>query len=222
MIPGLVEEWLENKLPNVFDRDRMVREQHSELPFEMVREAVVNALIHRDYDIEGAKCQLVVTEDTVTVMSPGQPPPPITLDQLQTFTAPMLSRNPALHLVFARMGMAEEQGLGLVSLRDRARELALPLPRYTWKDPYLVLTLYRSAEAATRQLADDVLRKLNASEKKGWEFLSTRMAFTRAEYEAQMGIDKRKAQRHLRRFVELELVRPVGAGRGARYEVLLS
>jgi hypothetical protein len=35
-----------------------------------------------------------------------------------------------------------------------------------------------------------------------------------------MGIDTRKAQRHLKRFVELELVRPVGAGRGAKYEVV--
>mgnify|MGYP001225522383 CR=1 FL=1 len=35
------------------------------------------------------------------------------------------SRNPELHFVFARMGMAEEQGLGIRSLRDRAKELGL-------------------------------------------------------------------------------------------------
>ena len=134
----------------------------------MVREAVVNALIHRDYDIVGGKCQIVVTEDTVSVRSPGEPPPPITLAQLQSFTAPMLSRNPGLHFVFARMGMAEEQGLGIGSLRDRAKELGLPLPRYTWDAPYLVLTLYRTPESAIHQLTDDVVRRLTKDEKVTW------------------------------------------------------
>ena len=47
------------------------------LPFELVREAVINALVHRDYDLTGAMCHLVVTADTVTVRSPGAPLAPI-------------------------------------------------------------------------------------------------------------------------------------------------
>jgi ATP-dependent DNA helicase RecG len=134
----------------------------------------------------------------------------------------MLSRNPALHFIFARMGMAEEQGLGLGSLRDRANELGLPLPRYTWDAPYLVLTLYRSPESATMTLPSRALDALNTDERKGWEFLASKTVFTRAEYEKHIGADKRKAQRHLKRFVELSLLRPVGAGRTAKYEVVRS
>ena len=220
LIPSQLEKWLRDKLPNVIDRSSMQRREVPPIPFEMLREAVVNALVHRDYSIRQAKCQLEVTPDTITMRSPGGPLTPITLKQLQAFNAPMLSRNPELHYVFARMGMAEERGIGIRSLKNRAEELGLPLPRYRWEDPYLALTLYRSSEAATRELTGDVLRKLNADEKEGWEFLSTKTRFTRAEYEANMGIDKRKAQRHLRRFAELELIRPVGAGRTARYEVV--
>jgi len=101
-------------------------------------------------------------------------------------------------------------------------KLALPLPRYTWDAPYLVLKLYRTPESATRELTVDILDKLNADEKRGWEILSTKTTFTRAEYDAHMGTDKRKAQRQLKRFVELGLVRSVGAGRTARYEVVRS
>ncbi len=219
MIPDLLEKWLRDKLPNVFDRNRMQREERPALPFEMVREAVVNALIHRDYDIEGGKCQVVVTENTVTVRSPGKPPPPITVEQLQSFTAPMLSRNPELHFIFARMGMAEEQGLGVSSLRDRAIELGLTLPRYAWNDPYLVLTLYRTPEGAVRELPTKVLDSLNDNEKRGWELLATKVTFTRAEYEELMGVDTRKAQRHLKRFIELGLLRKVGASTTTSYEV---
>lgn len=220
MIPNLLEEWLEGKLPHVFDRNRMQREQRPALPFEMVREAVVNALIHRDYDIEGGKCQVVVAEDTVTVRSPGQPPPPITLEQLQSFTAPMLSRNPELHFVFARMGMAEEQGLGLESLRKRAGELGLPLPRYAWDDPYLVLTLYRSAEGATQALGEDVVERLNADEKTAWQFIATKEIVASRELMHRLDFDERKAQRVLRKLMENNLVRRVGKGPTTRYEVI--
>jgi ATP-dependent DNA helicase RecG len=220
MIPDLLEKWLRDKLPNVFDRSKMRRDERPALPFEMVREAVVNALIHRDYDIVGGKCQIVVTDDTITVRSPGMPPPPITLEQLQSFTAPMLSRNPELHFVFARMGMAEEQGLGIGSLRDRAKELGLPLPRYTWDAPYLVLKLYRSTEAAAKTLDEDVLKSLSKSEQKGWQWLATQGRTSSSHYADTMKIETRTARRHLNRFEGLGLVRKTGSGPSIEYEVI--
>jgi len=219
--PDLLEKWLRDKLPNVFDRNRMQREQRPALPFEMVREAVVNALIHRDYGIEGAKCQIAVDEDTVVVRSPGGPTPPITMDQLQKFSAPMLSRNPALHFVFARMGMAEEQGLGLRSLKDRSSELALPLPRFAWDNPYLVLTLFRTKQAAIGILGKDVAKELNRSEQKGWEWLTMSPApISAQEYAVAMKLSKRMANYHLKHFVEMGLLVPVEAGPQTRFRVL--
>jgi ATP-dependent DNA helicase RecG len=220
MIPDLLEKWLKDKLPNVVDRSKMRREERPALPFEMVREAVVNALIHRDYDIEGGKCQVVVTEDTITVRSPGKPPHPITLEQLQSFTAPMLSRNPALHFVFARMGMAEEQGFGIGSLRDRAKELGLPLPRYMWDAPYLVLKLYRSTEAAAKTLDQEILKSLSKSEQKGWQWLATQGRTSSSHYADIMKLEPRTARRHLNRFEELVLVRKTGSGPSIEYEVI--
>jgi ATP-dependent DNA helicase RecG len=181
---------------------------------------VVNALIHRDYDIQGGKCQVVVTEDTITVRSPGKPPHPITLEQLQSFTAPMLSRNPELHFVFARMGMAEEMGFGLKSLKNRAEQLGLPLPRYSWDDPYLALTLYRSPEAAQRALAPDALESLSKAERKGWQCLTTQETVTAIGYAAALGIPKRTALNHLKRFAGLGLLRHTGTGPSTKYGII--
>ena len=142
----------------------MERREQVDLPFEVIREAVVNALIHRDYDIAGQKCQLVVSADTITIKSPGGPISPITLDQMRSFTAPMKSRNPVLHFVFARMGMAEEQGYGLTSLKKHAEKLGLPLPTYSMEGDSLVLTIYRSNAAATLALGKDVMESLSKAE----------------------------------------------------------
>ena len=137
LAPEQALQWLRDKLPDPIDRTAGRRRRVNEAIFELVREGVVNALVHRDYSIEGAKCQLIATADTITVKSPGKPVEPITLEQMQTFNAPMLSRNPVLHYVFARMELAEERGLGLKSMKTRAQAAGLPLPRYAWDPPYL-------------------------------------------------------------------------------------
>jgi ATP-dependent DNA helicase RecG len=172
----------QDKLPNPIDRSGARRREAQESFFELAREGIVNALVHRDYGIEGAKCQLIVTPDTIVVKSPGAPVPAITLEQMQAFSAPMLSRNPVLHYVFARMELAEERGLGLKSMRNDARQADLPLPKYSWEDPYLMLTIYRSRSAAASSMDAETLESLSRAERSGWEWLATRETVTSAEY----------------------------------------
>jgi ATP-dependent DNA helicase RecG len=219
LIPGQLEEWLNKVLLNTLDRSRMERREQVDLPFEMIREAVVNALIHRDYDISGQKCQMVVNADTITIKSPGAPIPPITMAQMSSFSAPMKSRNPVLHYVFARMGLAEEQGYGLTSLKQHAEELGLPLPSFTMEGDSLVLTIYRSEAGAVAGLPSDVRAGLNEDEAASWEFMAGRQSVSSPELMDRMGFDERKAQRVLKKFVEAGLLRRVGRGPATRYEV---
>jgi len=219
-VPEQALQWLRDRLPNPVDRSEARRREVNEALFELAREGIVNALVHRDYGIEGAKCQLTVTPDAIEVKSPGGPLRPITLEQLQSFSAPMLSRNPLLHYVFSRVGLAEERGLGLKSMRDRATEAKLPLPKYSWDDPYLVLTLYRSEVGATNLVSRATLGALSNLELAGWAFLSTRAEATQNEYARYLGVNARTAQRHLTHFVELGLLRRTGQARATRYQVV--
>jgi ATP-dependent DNA helicase RecG len=218
-VPEQAIQWLKDKLPNPIDRSGAQRKKAGENFYELVREGIVNALVHRNYDIAGAKCQLVVTPNTITIKSPGEPVPPITLKQLQDFNAPMLSRNPVLHYVFAKMELAEERGLGLKSMKARASDVGLPLPRYAWENPYLILTLYRNAEAATTVLPVAVRDSLNDDERISWEFIASRQSVTSSELMDRLGFDERKAQRILRKLTDATLLRRVGRGPATRYEV---
>ena len=220
LVPEQVIQWLKDKLPNPIDRTGARRKDAKEKFYELVREGIVNALVHRDYDIAGAKCQLVVTPDTITIRSPGAPVDPITVAQLQSFDAPMLSRNPVLHYVFAKMELAEERGLGLRSMKNRASESGLPLPKYAWQNPYLVLTLYRSATAASATLDQGVGESLSKSERAGWQWLSTQATVSSTEYSTAMKIPNRTALNHLKRFTDLELLKKTGSGPTTRYRVI--
>ena len=106
------------------------------------------------------------------------------------------------------------------SLRQGFENLGLPLPRYSQsQEPYLDLVLFRSAEGSVQSLPDSILERLNREEKRGWQFLSTRTSVTRAEYEKELNVDARTAQRHLKEFFDLGLVDRVGAGRSTRFRV---
>lgn len=219
LIPDQVEAWLQPKLPSVIDRSRMTREERPTLPFELIREAVINALVHRDYDLVGATCHLVVTADTVTVRSPGAPLPPITLEQLQDFKAPMYNRNPKLQFAFGGTKLVEGRGLGMRSLAEAASKYGLPVPTYDFDQIYLNLTIYRHGKAAVDALDAAIVAQLSRSELEGWQWISSKGGTKSREYAAQLGIDDRTARRHLNQFVKLGLLQRTGVGPSTEYKL---
>ena len=118
------------------------------------------------------------------------------------------------------MELAEERGLGLKSMNDRAEKAGLPLPRYTWENPYLVLTIYISTAAAVSVLSDEIKEALSKAECAGWEWMATKQIVTSGEYASAMYIPSRTALNHLKNYTELGLVRRLGSGPTTRYEVV--
>lgn len=220
-ISANLEQWYKDKLPFLIDRSSAQRKESNPIPFEIVREAVVNALVHRDYSIEGAKCQLDVSLEKIVVKSPGRPVEPITMDQMRNLSAPQLSRNPLLHYVFRIMELAEEKNFGMDTWKSLPATYSLPLPIYTFEDPYLVLTVFSSAMSITAEVPNHILEKLNQNEKKGLEYLVSVKLISRLDYQMHFGYDARTAQRHLSKFVELGLVEKIGSGPRVKYKVII-
>ncbi|MBZ0152150.1 MAG: hypothetical protein IT348_18845 [Candidatus Eisenbacteria bacterium] len=221
-VPSQVLDWLRAKLPNPIARNQARRGEANATLFELLREGIVNALVHRDYDITGAKCQLEVHHDKFVIRSPGGPLPPITIEQMERFEAPMLSRNPVLHYVFAKMQLAEERGLGLKSMRSKAAAAGLPLPSYAYRAPYMVLTVFREAMAAASSSGKSVTDRLNEAERLGWNWLASREVIRMRDYMRAINVPSRTAKNHLRKLTALGLLRKVGSGRATRYEVVRS
>jgi ATP-dependent DNA helicase RecG len=126
-----------------------------------------------------------------------------------------------MHFVFGKMKLAEERGLGLKSMRALAATAGLPLPSYSFRAPYVVLTLYPDVASATTGLGEKVLAKLSDAERAGWAWLVTRETVTTAEYQEAMGVPERTARFQLKSFGDLGLLRAKGAGRARRYEVVV-
>ena len=117
----------------------------------------------------------------------------------------------------ARLGMAEEQGFGLTSLKRQAERLGLPLPNYVMEGDFLVLTIYRSKAAATSTLGQDVMESLSKAEQAGWEYLATKERTTSDEYSKSLKLPYRTAMNHLKKFQDLGLLEKSGSGRATEY-----
>jgi len=105
-------------------------------------------------------------------------------------------------------------------MRALASTAGLPLPSYSYKAPYVVLTLYPDVASATTGLGEKVLAKLSEAERAGWAWLVTRETVTSAEYQEAMDVPGRTAKYQLKRLTDLGLLRMVGAGRATPYEVV--
>jgi ATP-dependent DNA helicase RecG len=205
LIPDLVEDWLKKVLAQEKDTSSFKRSGKESYPVQVLREAIINAIVHRDYSIDGLKSAIKIDEDTIVIQSPGAPPSPITLAQLNSFRAPSFSRNPIISLVFNKMGYVEETGLGMTVLRS-LNEYGLPLPKYAFEKPILTLTFPKTLDAAKKTSLNPKLAALSESQLKGYEWLKMTGQTGTREYAAHFNIGYKTAQRHLTIMKGLDLI----------------
>ncbi len=99
----------------------LVREDRHMLPRRAIREALANAVTHRDYAITGSKVLLEVFDRHVDVTSPGTLPNSMTVERVRAGANPR-SRNEALAHFMTAMGYMEQRGRGWLIMRGEMRE----------------------------------------------------------------------------------------------------
>lgn len=94
-------------------------ERREEIPFAALREAVVNALVHRDYTIPGP-VRIFVLTDRVEVRSPGRPPNSVDADAMRAGVH--VPRNPHIYSRVAAAQLATRAGTGVLRIARLLRE----------------------------------------------------------------------------------------------------
>ncbi len=100
-----------------------------EIPKEVVREAIVNAVAHRDYT-SNASVQVMLFSDRLEVLNPGRLPPALTLEQLRE-THPSVPTNRLLARSLYLAQYIEEMGTGTLDMIRRCSDAGLPEPEFT-------------------------------------------------------------------------------------------
>lgn len=206
LIPDMVKDWAKKIIPESMDRSDFAREKMLHFPPDVIREVIINAIIHRNYDNRGAKVELEITPEKIEVRSPGEPISPNTLKDLQNFTAISQTRNPELTYIFNLMRFMEETGVGMDTYRTMREKHNLPLPIITYKKPNLIVTFPRTIGGVKESYSDKDIGSLTDSQIKGFEWIKAQGEVSTREYSSHFNIGYKTAQRHLAKIKDLGLI----------------
>ncbi|MDR1057418.1 MAG: hypothetical protein LBL17_02480 [Coxiellaceae bacterium] len=99
-----------------------------EIPLEALREAVANAIIHRDYSMRGTSIMVEVYPDKVVIANPGGLPPGLNIKSLANIS---IRRNELIADMFARIDKVERMGTGINRMRTVTKTAGIPEPKFT-------------------------------------------------------------------------------------------
>lgn len=115
-------------------------ESRPELPLEMLREALTNALVHRDYSIS-APIRILLFDDRLEIHSPGSLPNGVTVENVRAGIH--VERNPIILSLMGKLGLMTRLGTGILRIFRLATENGLLEPLLTATPAEFVVTLYR-------------------------------------------------------------------------------
>lgn len=147
------------KVRTVIDRTTGERKDQTEYPVAAIREAVLNAVIHRDYSFytEGMAIQIDMFIDRMEIHSPGSLYGRMTVDQLGIAKTDI--RNPALAVMAESMTEAENRYSGIPTMRNEMKAYGLPEPKFENRRNEFVVTFYNTVEAGTAEADVEIGKK---------------------------------------------------------------
>jgi ATP-dependent DNA helicase RecG len=183
---GKAEEFIRTNLNTTV---RLVGLQHQECleyPFEAVRELLVNAVAHRDYNLQGDNIHLNIFSNRLEISSPGTLPGPVTLKNL---LEARFSRNAIITQVLSDLGYVERLGYGLDRVVESVRSASLLPPQFEELAGTFRVTLHASplAEGAVGRIPDlsaYAAFSLNTRQQLALAHLATHQRITSHEYQA--------------------------------------
>lgn len=197
-----------------------------EYPETALREALVNALAHRDYEDPSQHVVVEVFFDRIVITNPGLPVGHPSLKRLEKGEARSRSRNPLLSqgLVFLRL--MEERGTGIRRMRRAMLDHGLEVPHVALDEDRFVLTLpgpgedlgrIKAPASAAESLPKSVLEELNERQKAILELAISSGSVTNRQVQEQFKVVRDTAHRDLATLCELDLLQQEGKGRATHY-----
>ena len=155
-LPEMLEEALNfvrrnMKTRTIIDPDTGKRQDRTEYPVTAIREAVLNALVHRDYSVhtEGMPIQITMYEDRIEITNPGGLYGRIKVDQLGKVQPD--TRNPVLANAMETMGLTENRYSGIPTIRKELEKAGMREPQFIDNRGQFSVVFYNEEATETAQ-----------------------------------------------------------------------
>jgi predicted HTH transcriptional regulator len=207
-----------------------------EIPVDVIKEAIVNAVAHRDYD-STASVQVMLFKDRLEIWNPGSLPPQLTIETLKDNHG-SYPHNPLIADTLYYAHYIERMGTGIQDIVEKCTVYGLPEPQFVMRDGF-VTTIYRkqsvayekvnkesgeknsgdSPERSEKKVGEKVGEKLTDNQQKIIDNISENPYITIQELSLIVGISKRKIEENLAKLKSFEFIERIGSDKGGYWKI---
>jgi ATP-dependent DNA helicase RecG len=206
-----------------------------EIPIIALREALINALIHRDYVNRGRDIKVGIYDDIVNIVSPGAFPNTITKEDIENGRSE--ARNKVVANIFKELGLIEQWGSGIKRIKNICREYKLKEPSLNEKSDFVDIEFFRPT--VEKVSIKDSLVPQNAAmppqnaamppqnifdltnqENRILEYIYTYKTVTSKKVEDILNLKERRVREILSQMIDKQLIKRYINGRNTYYEIM--
>ena len=195
------------------------REEMPEYVERSYHEALINALVHRDYLVNGSEVHIDIFDDRMEIYSPGGMPDGSVIQERDPLTVPSTRRNPVIADVFGRLGLMERKGSGFGKIihayEHQVNFTDDKMPKFR-SDRYQFTVImpnlnYNVVQDVAQDVAqDDYLPELIIAE------IRNNNRITRAEIAQKANVSVKTIERELKQMSNIKFV---GSGYSGHWEI---
>lgn len=208
-------------IASTYQQDKFERIDEPTLPVLAVREAIINAICHRDYSNRSSSIALAIYDDRLEIWSYGLLPHELTVEDLKK-SHTSHPRNQLIADIFFKRKLVEKWGTGTTKMIDLCEERHLPLPEFTEYSGGVSVTFKFKEPIRTVTALPIVYENLTPRQTQIISILIKQGSLTSYEIisELKEPIPERTLRFELNRLKELNIVDKQGKTKATRWFVL--
>lgn len=221
------EDFIKTNSKKMWKKGNEYRIEYPDYPERAIQEALVNALIHRDYSEIGSEVHIDMYDDRLEIYSPGGMFDGTFIQEQNPYQISSKRRNPIIADIFSRMNLMERRGSGLKKILDsyqvqeKYNEDLKPEFRSTQSSFFIILKNlnYNSSDKVAISSDKVAINVDKNQEQIVLDFAKENKLFKTKDIEILLSVKSARARRILSKMVENNLLESIGENRNRQYRL---
>jgi len=207
--------YLEEQVPVRFEIDGLYRKEFPQFPKDAYREAVVNAVVHRDY-FDSGEVAVEKMRDFIYINNPGGLVPYLKKEEFGTVSKP---RNTLLADLLSRTYFMEKVGTGIKRIQEECKKNNNKV-EIKPTDHHFHITFSAPKGESTEKSWEKVGRKLGENEEKILEIIKDDKFVTISKLSRLLGLSTTAVEKNIAKLKEKGLLKRIGPAKGGYWEII--